>query len=53
MTRAPIEVAKHLDELVACAVCRVIGSHGSQLVIDISDSFWPNQKQQATEPEFV
>jgi HAMP domain-containing protein len=55
MTRAPTAVALNLDELEALAVCRMVRSGGSQLVIEISDRFWPYQKQQtplcAPEPE--
>ncbi len=46
MTRAPTAVALNLDELEALAVCRVVRSGGSQLAIEISDRFWPYQKQQ-------
>jgi len=55
MTRAPTAVAMNLDELEALAVCRVVRSGGSQLVLEISDRFWPYQKQQtplcAPDPE--
>jgi HAMP domain-containing protein len=55
MTRAPTAVALNLDELEALAVCRMVRSGGSQLVIEISDRFWPYQKQQpqgrTAEPE--
>ena len=55
MTRAPTAVAINLDELEACAVCRVIRNGGSQLVLEILDRFWPYQKQHtpgcAPEPE--
>ena len=55
MTRAPTAVAMNLDELEACAVCRVIRNSGSQLVLEIRDRFWPYEKQQtpgcAPEPE--
>jgi len=59
MTRAPTAVALSLDELEALAVCRVIRSGGAQLAIEISDRFWPYQKQQTPlcapdlEAEFV
>ena len=46
MTRAPTAVAMSLDELEACAVCRVIRNSGSQLVLEIRDRFWPYEKQQ-------
>jgi hypothetical protein len=46
MTRAPTVIAMNLDELEALAVCRVIRNGGSQLVLEISDRFWPYQKQQ-------
>lgn len=45
LTRAPTSVAMNLDELEACAVCRVI-RNGSQLVLEIRDRFWPYEKQQ-------
>ena len=45
LTRAPTAVAMNLDELEACAVCRVI-RNGSQLVLEIRDRFWPYEKQQ-------
>jgi hypothetical protein len=55
MTRAPTVVATNLDELEACAVCRVTRNGASQLVLEIRDRFWPYQKQQtpgcAPEPE--
>jgi hypothetical protein len=55
MTRAPTVIAMNLDELEALAVCRVIRNGGSQLVLEISDHFWPYQKQQtplcAPDPE--
>ena len=55
MTRAPTAVALNLEELEALAVCRVVRSGGSQLVLEISDRFWPYQKQQpqgrTAEPE--
>lgn len=59
MTRAPTAVALNLDELEERAVCRVIGNEGSQLVLEIRDSFWPYLKQQTPscapgpEAEFV
>ena len=46
MTRAPTAIAMNLDELEACAVCRVIRNGGSQLVLEIRDRFWPYEKQQ-------
>jgi len=46
MARAPAAVAKHLDELEACAICRVTRTGGPQLELEISDCFWPYQKQQ-------
>ena len=46
MTRAPTAVAMNLDELEACAVCRVIRNSGSHLVLEIRDRFWPYEKQQ-------
>ena len=46
MTRAPTAVAMSLEELEALAVCRVVRSGGSQLVLEIRDRFWPYQKQQ-------
>jgi hypothetical protein len=55
MTRAPTAVTMNLDELEERAVCRVIRNGGSQLVLEIRDSFWPYLKQQtpgcAPEPE--
>ena len=45
LTRAPTAVAMNLDELEACAVCRVKRSGCSQLVLEIRDCFWPYQKQ--------
>lgn len=55
MTRAPTAVAMNLDELEACAVCGVIRTGGSPLVLEILDRFWPYQKQQtpgcAPDPE--
>lgn len=55
MTRAPTAVTMNLDELEQRAVCRVIRNGGSQLVLEIRDSFWPYLKQQtpgcAPEPE--
>ena len=55
MTRAPTAVVLNLDELEERAVCRVIRNGGSQLVLEIRDSFWPYLKQQtpgcAPEPE--
>jgi hypothetical protein len=55
MTRAPTAVAMNLDELQACAVCRVIRNGGSQLVLEIRDRFWPYEKHQtpgcAPQPE--
>jgi hypothetical protein len=55
MTRAPTAVTMSLDELEERAVCRVIRNGGSQLVLEIRDSFWPYLKQQtpgcAPEPE--
>ena len=59
MTRAPTAVALNLDELEERAVCRVIRNGGSQLVLEIRDSFWPYLKQQTPgcvpepESEFV
>ena len=59
MTKAPTAVALNLDELEERAVCRVIGNEGSQLVLEIRDSFWPYLKQQTPgcapgpEAEFV
>jgi hypothetical protein len=49
MTRAPTEVAMNLEELEERAVCRVIRSGGSQLVLEIRDCFWPYQRQQTPE----
>ena len=46
MTTAPSAVATNLDELEACAVCRVIGNRGSHLMLEIRDRFWPYEKQQ-------
>jgi hypothetical protein len=55
MARAPTAVALNLDELEERAVCRVTRNGGSQLVLEIRDSFWPYLKQQtpgcAPEPE--
>jgi len=53
MTRAPTTIAMNLDELEACAVCRVIRNSGAQLVLEIRDRFWPYEKQPgyALEPE--
>jgi hypothetical protein len=45
MARAPTEVAGHLEELEACAVCRVVRCSSSQLQLEIYDRFWPYQKQ--------
>ncbi len=47
MAREPTAVAMNLNELEKCAVCRVTGNSGSQLVVEIRDRFWPYQKQQA------
>jgi hypothetical protein len=48
-------VTLHLDELETCVVCRVVKNGGSQLVLEIRDSFWLYLKQQtpgsASEPE--
>jgi hypothetical protein len=49
MTRAPAAVALNLHELEERAVCRVIRNGGSQLVLEIRDSFWPYHKQQTSE----
>lgn len=55
IARAPTMVATSLDELEARAVCRVVRSGGSQLVVEINDRFWPYEKQRtpgcAPEPE--
>jgi hypothetical protein len=55
MTRAPTAVAMNLDELQACAVCRVIRNGSSLLVLEIHDRFWPYEKHQtpgcAPQPE--
>jgi hypothetical protein len=59
MTRAPTAIAMNLDELQERAVCRVTRNGGSQLVLEIRDSFWPYLKQQTPgcapgpEAEFV
>jgi hypothetical protein len=49
MTRAPTAVAMNLEELEARAVCRVTRNGGSQLVLEIRDSFWPYQRQPTPE----
>jgi hypothetical protein len=49
MTRAPAAVDLNLHELEERAVCRVIRNGGSQLVLEIRDSFWPYQRQQTAE----
>ena len=55
MARAPTAVNSSLNELQACAVCRVNRSGGAQLAIEIRDRFWPYEKQQppgcSPEPE--
>lgn len=50
MTRAPTAIAMSLEELEERAVCRVIRNGGSQLGLEIRDSFWPYQRQQSSEP---
>jgi hypothetical protein len=49
MARAPAAVDLNLHELEERAVCRVIRNGGSQLVLEIRDSFWPYQRQQTAE----
>jgi hypothetical protein len=58
MTRAPSTVAANLDELEERTVCCVVRDEGSIFMLEISDRFWPYQRQQppgrsGPEAEFV
>jgi hypothetical protein len=47
-TRAPTAIAMDLDELEQRAVCCIRRDQSPQLMLEISDRFWPYQRQQST-----
>jgi hypothetical protein len=58
MTRAPTAVAMNIKELEERSVCCVVRNEGTMFMLEIRDSFWPYQRQQApgrsgAEVEFV
>jgi len=58
MTREPSTVATNLDELEERTVCCMVRDEGSTFMLEISDRFWPYQRQKppgssGPEAEFV